>query len=284
MLCLLVMMATGQEVRTISNTDFDGINITRSDTFTGQSLYGYIDGGADLFLEYGFVRLYVNEYQWNGETLQTEIWVMEDAPSAYGIYALSHSSCIQWDMVSAFSCSSRYQVSAVQGPLYVSVTDQSGNPSAQAGMTDLARRILELNPQESWYMPSLFQDARLQKYLHSIRYFEGPLGLQNGLPVMEDLLDNLPFRMYTILTDHAGSPSMIAHLSFPNAESTGTFLSRARLNPSDRSSQPVLVSDGLYRSWCQLNSNTILYLESRSDTVRAKSFAPLTPETEWPRH
>ena len=277
----LALAASGQQVQTVTPEDFDGIEMTRSDTYSGQSLYGYIDGGADLYLEYGFQKLYVNEYKWRGEPLKAEIWVMDDAPSAYGIYALSHSDCLQWNMVSPFSCSSRYQVSAAKGPLFVSVTNTSGGPGAAGMCADLTKKILDKNQQEMWYMPALFQSAKLGDYKNSIRYFRGPLGVQNGIPVMADLLEDVEFDMYTITVTPQGPASLIGRIIFPDMGSRNTFLARAQLNPIDFSSDPVPVSNNMYRSWFKVSDTKILYMESQTGDANLKDYIPEIKLPDW---
>jgi hypothetical protein len=275
------MAAAGQKVSLAGTEDIEGLAITRSDTYSGQSLYGYLNGGADLYLEYGFVTLYVNEYTWQGEPLKAEVWVMNDAPSAYGIYALSHSTCPKWNMLSTFSCISRYQVTAASGPLFISVTNTSGSQNAEGYSAVLAKIIIDKNPQDPWYMPGLFQSEKLGDFKNTIRYFEGPLGIQNGIPVMSDLLEDLEFQMFTIMTADPGTAAMIARIVFDNQGAVNTFLARAQLSPIDFSSDPVAVSNNMYRSWYKVNDTKIIYMESPTNTVNLKDYIPKTPPPYW---
>lgn len=280
-LLLFPWPGSAQTVKPVESSDLDGIEVTRSDTYTGQSLFGYINGGADLYLEYGFVRLYVNEYRYNGEELKAEIWVMEDEASAYGVYALSHSSCTEWNTAGSFSCISRYQVAAAQGPLFISVTSPSGTLEAQHGCLVIVRKILAKNPQDLWYMPLLFQQEQLAKEKNSIRYFKGPLGLQNGLPGMSDAFEELQFKMFTIVTSEPVPATFIARIDFPDYGSANTFLSRMELNPIDFSSDPVQRSNNLYRSWYKVSDTRILYMESTLGSVNLKDYIPKQPEPYW---
>lgn len=278
----LAVGAAGQKVSLITEEDIGGITVTRSDTYERSGLYGYIDGGADLYLEYGFIKLYVNEYKWDGEDIRTEIWVMEDAPSAYGVYSLSHDYCLQWNSLSSFSCTSKYQVTACAGPLFISVTNASGSGKALEECSMMMREILRKNPQEIWYMPSMFQHPKLMKFTNSIRYFEGQLGLQNGIPVMYDLLENMEFNMYTILAgDSLRNASLITRLVFPDFESVQTFLARAQLNPINYSADPVQVSNNLYRSWYKVNDTKIIYMESMTDSIHLKDYIPKAKVPDW---
>ena len=278
---MLGAAASAQTVDLIGPGDVQGITVNSGDTFTGQGLYGYINGGADLYLEYGFVKLYVNEYNLGGETLKAEVWVMEDEPSAYGIYALSHTNCQAWNRVSTFSCESRYQLAAANGPLFISVTNNTGSQAAQGYMEMIVRKLLEKNPQDMWYMPALFQQQSLGNYKNTIRYFEGPLGVANGIPVLSYLMEDMNFRMYTIMTSDPGTASMIARIEFEDFSSLNTFLSRAQLNPMDVSSDPVPASNNMYRSWYKVNDTKLIYMESHTPDANLKNYIPKTPPPYW---
>ena len=56
-------------------------------TYEGTDLYLLIDGGADLFLEYGFVRVLSAEYTAPPDaSVATELYEMESPAAAYGIF------------------------------------------------------------------------------------------------------------------------------------------------------------------------------------------------------
>lgn len=57
--------------------------------FSGQKLYDHINGGAEIYFEYGFVRLKVGYYQKGEKEIIVEQYQMTDQLSAYGIHALS---------------------------------------------------------------------------------------------------------------------------------------------------------------------------------------------------
>jgi hypothetical protein len=55
-------------------------------TYAGQRLFDYIDGGADIYYEYGFRRLAVQKYRAQQGDVILEIYQMETPSAAYGIY------------------------------------------------------------------------------------------------------------------------------------------------------------------------------------------------------
>jgi hypothetical protein len=58
--------------------------------FTGEELYTLIDGGADMYLEYGFQRVITAVYENPQErSIKLEIYEMTDAAAAFGLFSLN---------------------------------------------------------------------------------------------------------------------------------------------------------------------------------------------------
>jgi len=55
--------------------------------FRGESLYEHINGGADIYLEYGFVTLLTWQYQKGDKEVLLELYCMDDPAAAFGIYS-----------------------------------------------------------------------------------------------------------------------------------------------------------------------------------------------------
>ena len=51
------------DIPRVTLSDIPGGVILRSEQFDGNSLWGYIDGGADIYLEYGFEKVRVEEIE-----------------------------------------------------------------------------------------------------------------------------------------------------------------------------------------------------------------------------
>jgi hypothetical protein len=56
--------------------------------FTQADLYGYIDGGAELFLEFGFEQLTVQRYRNGSDDYTVEAYRMSDPAAAMGVYLM----------------------------------------------------------------------------------------------------------------------------------------------------------------------------------------------------
>ena len=56
--------------------------------YSGDDLYFMVDGGADLFLEYGFVEVAAADYSKESSKLHVEVYEMESPEKAWGIYSI----------------------------------------------------------------------------------------------------------------------------------------------------------------------------------------------------
>lgn len=54
-------------------------------TYAGQALYDYINGGADVYYEYGFSKVDVGYYQKNEQEIVVELYTMSNPQAALGI-------------------------------------------------------------------------------------------------------------------------------------------------------------------------------------------------------
>ena len=72
------------------------MNTRNLHNFSSKGIYNYMDGAAEIFLEYGFERGVATEYLGDGKTVAVEIFKMSDGDAAYGIYTISnYASAIQ---------------------------------------------------------------------------------------------------------------------------------------------------------------------------------------------
>lgn len=111
--------------------------------FAGLNLYGHINGGAELFHEYGFVELRVEDWE-NEADLQIslETYRMTDARAALGIYL---ALCGREQPLAGFphrNSANPWQLTATRGALFVQVNNFAGGEERLPVMAELARRAL----------------------------------------------------------------------------------------------------------------------------------------------
>lgn len=275
---LLTLTGTAQNISLITESDIPGIEITGSNIYEGADLNDYLSGAADLYMEYGFRKLIVNECKLDKDKATLEVYLMGDPSSAFGIYSLSVSRCKTWNLFGTFSCITPYQVAATSGNLFIYASNPSGSQSGQSFCEQLVKLIIDKNPRETWYAPPLAQSVKSAPFINTLRYFKGILALRKGLPYWTHLFEDLTFDMFTINITLKDYTAIIALITFPDESTFNSFMMKAGLNIMSANGSPVLTNNGLYRSWHKISSLKIIFLESNSVIANIKDFIPESPD------
>jgi hypothetical protein len=151
--------------------------------FSGEDLFTYIDGGAEIYFEYGFRRVIVQDYRTDaGSRLSLEIFEMDMPDSAYGIYTFKRSR--HGDPVSLGDEGqlADYYLNLRKGPYLVTITALDLQADAKEALLLLAGTIApRIGP--STAPPSLVSRLPADGLeTQSIKYFKGPLALYNSYP------------------------------------------------------------------------------------------------------
>lgn len=175
----------------INANDIPGAQFSAPRTFNGASLFGYMDGGAELYLEYGFSDAVINEITYQGEKYKTEIFRMNGPEEAFGIFSVSKYHCVSLPDITNFACQTKYQLQFSKGPYYVSIINRRGNAADSAAMLKIGRIIAgrisgpDFDFQE--YLPS----ASAEDLQNNCFIAKGKLGIVNGSPDLEDYFQNI---------------------------------------------------------------------------------------------
>ncbi|MBU2650129.1 MAG: hypothetical protein KKA81_04270 [Bacteroidetes bacterium] len=190
-------IAISQEISEIAINDFPGFSLTRNECFDGGSLWGYMNGGADIYLEYGFEALRVEEFSGDGETLKLELFKMEDPVSAFGIYSIKTFKCKQSDVLVTPDCLNRYQYQIVYGDFYVQLINDSGSEQAQQKMVELAELVLKKLEAKKLTLPVKYLTDSMGFSINEIKMARGRLGIQNSMMDLEDCFKGIEnYRVY----------------------------------------------------------------------------------------
>ncbi|MDH4157788.1 MAG: hypothetical protein OEW00_10990 [candidate division Zixibacteria bacterium] len=153
---------------------------TKSDPlliFAGNDLYGHIDGGAELFHEFGFNELLVQRYTGDGHEIDLEVYRMTGPEAALGIYLMKCGRETPVEGIIARSSGDHYQYAIVKGNCFIQVNSFSGDEALRPVMTALARQVLKLIPDEK--PADLFRHLPPDNLVpHSERLIRGPYALQ----------------------------------------------------------------------------------------------------------
>lgn len=166
----------------------NGVESAQSRTFTETSLYGYINGGAELYLEYGFDTLLVTELVIEGSDIKAEVYRMKDPEAAFGIFSVSRFRCNGGAKLTEHLCRSAYQLQFCKGPYYVSIINDTGSDDDQKRSSDLARLMIENIVEPSFDPGSFYNDALDDDTMRGAVLVRGPLGIYNGIPGLSEKL------------------------------------------------------------------------------------------------
>ncbi len=153
------------------------MQIKKEKNFEKEALYGYINGGSDLFFEYGFNSLNVREVQYKGFDYTIEIYNMGTSKNAFGIYSIHIFKPLKVDYLVGFDCLSKYQLQAAVGSLYYSIVFPVGE-KASSGAEEILLYLLSGEKSNNDFLPPLI--AELEKpFSGRLKYARGALGLTN---------------------------------------------------------------------------------------------------------
>ncbi len=111
--------------------------------FKGKDLYGHINGGAELFHEFGFDKLVVQHYQNDGAEITVETYNMESPTAALGIYLIKCGKETPQKKVNARNTGNRFQLTMVKDSCFIQINNFSGDPNLKIAITVLANQLLD---------------------------------------------------------------------------------------------------------------------------------------------
>ncbi len=152
-----------------------------SQEFNGEDLYLYIDGGAEIYREYGFEEVLVQEYKDRGGTrLSLEIFRMTSPESAYGMYTFKRSPRGTPLEIGAEGQLEDYYLNFWKGNFLVTITGQDESPATGRGLLELARAVAGRIQGPSGPARIVAELPLPGLIAASVRYFKGYLGFMNN--------------------------------------------------------------------------------------------------------
>jgi hypothetical protein len=139
--------------------------------FRGSNLYGRINGGAELFLEFGFEELTVQHYRNGEEEVALELYRMKDKAAAMGIYLMKCGLETPDESFLERHTISRYQLIGIQDRYYFQLDNLEGKDHGRSAMLGLARELSSHLPDSKpWQIPDWFgQEGLVPGTLRIIR-------------------------------------------------------------------------------------------------------------------
>ena len=157
--------------------------LTQSDTqqvYHGDDLYQMIDGGADIYHEYGFRQVLSAEFvDGRGKIIKVEMYEMEDPTAAYGIYSFKIGEGGQALAIGQEGSLEDYYLNFWKGNMQVTLIGQDADEATVQGVVALAQAVAA-RIAATGARPDL-ADLLLQEPLpfSQVKYLRGPIGLMN---------------------------------------------------------------------------------------------------------
>lgn len=151
--------------------------------FEGEALYEYIDGGAEIYHEYGFKRVTIQDFvDATGKSVSVEVFEMTSSESAYGIYTFKTHPGGKRVPVGTDALLADYYLNFWKGNILVTLTGFDETPETREGLVVLAKGI-DAKIDLSGNGPRIVSFLPKEDFVsQSVKYFRGILGLRNSHP------------------------------------------------------------------------------------------------------
>jgi hypothetical protein len=188
--------------------------------FEKSQLFDYIDGGAEIFLEFGFDRLLVQEYAKGDSTIVLEVYQMASPESALGIYLQKCGAETPVEGIPARNSGDYTQLTILKGRSFIHVNNLDGGATLLPVLIGLASRFLESIPEGPavTLLDGLPEKDRIRG---SERLIRGPYALQSIYTLGEgDILDlrGEVFALAADYRDQENEPSTRLVVPYPDEQ------------------------------------------------------------------
>ena len=187
--------------------------------FPGSELYAHIDGGAEIFFEFGFEEATVQRYRSpNGEVV-VERYTMSDPLAALGIYL---GKCGKETPDPGFAerhTAGRFQLMFVRDRYFVIVNDPAGTPALTSVLVEFARSIASCVPESR--PVTVFDALPKQGQIEgSLRLIRGPVALEAIATLGRGDILQLRRRTAAVAADYsdAGGKYTVIIATYPDAQ------------------------------------------------------------------
>jgi hypothetical protein len=186
--------------------------------FTKADLYGYIDGGAEVFFEFGFDSLTLQKYRNGANEVAVEIYRMADPAAAAGIYLMKRGKETPDASFKERHTVNRHQLMFQRNRYYVTINNLSGADK-------IGPELLKFGTLVAGKLPPAVPVAELKQLpaaglvAGSERLFRGPFALQALFTLGEGDILQLGNRLTGVAGDYrdAGGTYTLLLVDYPDA-------------------------------------------------------------------
>ena len=163
-----------------SNELKDWKPVDQPQKYEGEDLFLYINGGAEIYHEYGFIRIITHEYRnETDKTINLELFEMKDSSGAYGIYTFKTGDTGQKISIGNDGFLEEYYLNFWKGNVLTTITGFDSEKETIDGLLSIARAVDSIIPIKTQkpVLSTLLPEKNLKET--SIKYLKGNLALYN---------------------------------------------------------------------------------------------------------
>ncbi len=152
--------------------------------YKGEDLFTYIDGGADIYNEYGFRQVVVRDYaDASQKTVTLEVFEMLDPAAAFGMWTFKTSARGSEVALGQGGRLEDYYLNFWKGPVLVTVTGFDESAASLGGVRGIAGAVDRKLPGQGEKPALVSVFPREWTARGGLKYLRGPLALRNLSPV-----------------------------------------------------------------------------------------------------
>jgi hypothetical protein len=236
----LIYSQTEKDFPVMTGAEITGGKVVRTNYDDGTSLWGLIDGGADIYLEYGFDKLLFQEIEIKGLKFRVEIYRMTDDKAAFGIYSVSRYKCSHRDTLTKFICITPFQVQAAAGKFYLSISNETGDKETERITLNLFSKYLFKINGNSIALPELFTNKSFEPYKNRLKFIKGRLGVQNGFPAWIEMFEPYSdYEIYLLPVESENGFANIALIKFKSENEARKFIDENSIGSKNRITKTI---------------------------------------------
>ena len=233
-LSILFSAIRAQETPKLHEVSLSGIKKITTRHFDYDGLWGYINGGADIYFEYGFEHVTAQNIRINGSDFKMDVYRMRTPEAAYGIYSVSKFRCAQTNALNEYDCLTPYQYLAARGHYFLSVANTTGSKNEQETGLRIAEKCLALIDELPLQLPEVFSHSVFEHGRKDLKLIYGPLGMQNGFMHWDEMFAGLhDYEAWVIPLELHDTRFHVGFIKFETEEIRDRFITRNKIAITD---------------------------------------------------
>jgi hypothetical protein len=209
----------------LEKKDLPGWDIGTAETYSSKQLYGYINGGAEIYLEYGFRKVTGQRCAKKNHELQIDIYEMASPEAAFGMFTTLRGRCGTPLPGTPWNCVTAEQILFAKGAFLVSIIPYDRATETRSAAMQAAKALIGRIKGPEFRIPPTFRAAPLSTSQGGLRYVRGPLAMQSVLNEWVGWFDDIDrFDMYHTIVGDGARGTEAATIKFRSRRDTERFL------------------------------------------------------------